>query len=75
MEDDGPGFPPALLPRIFDPYAAGEPERKRRKGGVGLGLVICKAIVEAHGGTIELDAGVPGKTAVIVTLPRSGAAA
>lgn len=72
VEDDGPGFPPALLPRVFDLYAAGEPERKRGRGGVGLGLGICKAIVEAHGGAIVAENRSGGGARVSFTLPILG---
>lgn len=72
VEDDGPGFPPALLPRVFDLYAAGAPERKRGKGGVGLGLGICRAIVEAHGGTIAAENRSGGGARVTFTLPILG---
>jgi two-component system sensor histidine kinase KdpD len=72
VEDDGPGFPPDLLPRVFDLYAAGTPERKRGRGGVGLGLGICRAIVEAHGGTIAAENRSGGGARVSFTLPIRG---
>jgi len=46
VEDDGPGVPPEILPRLFDPYFSA------KSGGTGLGLAIAKKIVEEHGGTI-----------------------
>jgi signal transduction histidine kinase len=45
--DDGPGIDPALFPVLFMKFAA------RSQGGTGLGLFICKGIVEAHGGRIH----------------------
>jgi len=49
VADTGPGIPPAELPSIFDRYWQGT---GRAQGGLGLGLAIAKAIVEAHGGCI-----------------------
>jgi signal transduction histidine kinase len=46
--DDGPGLPPDLSERVFEPFAAG------RKGGTGLGLAIVRDLVHAHGGSVRL---------------------
>ncbi|MGH8779102.1 DUF4118 domain-containing protein [Paraburkholderia sp.] len=50
VDDTGPGLPPGMETRIFDKFTRGEKESA--KPGIGLGLAICRAIVEAHGGTI-----------------------
>ncbi|HTJ94483.1 MAG TPA: sensor histidine kinase KdpD [Pararobbsia sp.] len=50
VDDDGPGLSPGIETRIFDKFMRGEKESS--KPGIGLGLAICRAIVEAHGGTI-----------------------
>lgn len=50
IRDDGLGLPGGMEHRIFDKFTRGEPESA--KSGVGLGLSICRAIVEAHGGRI-----------------------
>jgi signal transduction histidine kinase len=52
VADTGPGIRPDDLPRIFDRYWQGE---GRARGGLGLGLAIAKAIVEAHGGCIGVS--------------------
>ena len=51
--DSGPGIPPAELPHIFERFHRGDPSRARSTGGFGLGLAICKALVDAYSGTIE----------------------
>jgi two-component system, OmpR family, sensor kinase len=48
VSDQGPGFPPDLLPRAFDRFSRGDEARER--GGTGLGLAIVSAIAKAHGG-------------------------
>jgi two-component system sensor histidine kinase KdpD len=50
VQDHGPGFPPDRMTRVFDMFVRGEDESSRP--GVGLGLAIARAIIEAHGGTI-----------------------
>jgi two-component system sensor histidine kinase KdpD len=51
--DEGPGLPPGEEERIFDKFHRAAPEGAQ--SGVGLGLSICKAIVQAHGGTITAE--------------------
>lgn len=51
--DEGLGIPAEILPRLFRPFEQGSEEITRRFGGVGLGLVISKSIIELHDGAIE----------------------
>ncbi|APD13538.1 sensor histidine kinase [Pandoraea pulmonicola] len=51
VSDDGPGLPPGMEGRIFEKFMRGEKESA--KPGIGLGLAICRAIVQAHGGKIH----------------------
>jgi two-component system OmpR family sensor kinase len=60
VSDTGEGIPMEQLGRIFDRFARSDPGRSRRRGGTGLGLAIAKAIVEAHGGSIEVRS-MPGE--------------
>jgi len=50
VDDNGPGLPAGMEARVFEKFTRGEKESA--KPGIGLGLAICRAIVEAHGGTI-----------------------
>lgn len=67
MSDDGPGLPPGQEEAVFDKFVRGE--RESAKPGVGLGLAICRAIVEAHGGTIRAANRPEGGAAFVFTLP------
>ena len=61
VSDEGRGVAPDLLPHLFRRYA-GVADRggRRANGGAGLGLIICKGLVEAHGGRIQAESGGPG---------------
>jgi signal transduction histidine kinase len=64
FEDDGPGIPAEIRPRLFTPFvSAGD------QGGTGLGLAICKSIVEAHKGHIRVRDRVPNGTVFELVLP------
>jgi two-component system, OmpR family, sensor kinase len=52
IADDGEGIPPDVLPSLFDRFTRADAARRRDTGGAGLGLAICRAIVEAHDGII-----------------------
>lgn len=52
VHDTGHGISPQDLSRVFDPFYRGDQARGRRDGGIGLGLSIVKALVEAHGGQV-----------------------
>ncbi|WP_374262259.1 PhnD/SsuA/transferrin family substrate-binding protein [Zoogloea sp.] len=66
IRDHGAGLPPALQARLFDAFFTTKPD------GLGLGLSICKTIVEAHGGVIVADAATPGMV-FRLTLPLADA--
>ena len=52
VSDTGIGIEQAMLSRVFDPFQQGEQSITRKFGGLGLGLAICRGVIEAHGGTI-----------------------
>jgi signal transduction histidine kinase len=67
ISDTGPGIPPEQVPHLFEPYwSAG---RQAIKKGTGLGLYICKGIVEAHGGKLWVESTVSEGTEFFFTLP------
>ena len=76
VADHGPGIPPADLERIFDKFYRvvnnqnGQHTRNYPTGS-GLGLAVCKGLVEAHGGRIWASLGDKGGLVVSMTLPRS----
>jgi signal transduction histidine kinase len=68
VRDHGPGVPEEELPRLSEAFHRPDPARQRATGGVGLGLTLCRLVVEAHGGTWRLSNAHPGLQ-VDVTLP------
>ena len=65
VTDDGPGIPPQILPRIFEPFYT----TKAAQEGTGLGLAITRAIVRDHGGEIAAESGPEGGATFTITLP------
>jgi C4-dicarboxylate-specific signal transduction histidine kinase len=63
VRDEGPGIPPEQREQIFAPFFTTRPD------GLGLGLNICRTIVEAHGGCMNVDNAVGGGAALSFTLP------
>lgn len=68
VADAGPGVPPRERARIFEPYVQVEAPRA---GGLGLGLAICKRIVEAHGGAIHAEERTGGGSRFVFRLPAA----
>ncbi len=66
ISDTGPGIPPEIREKLFEPFVSGKPK------GTGLGLAITKRMVEAHQGKIELET-YPGGTIFKVILPHKAA--
>jgi two-component system OmpR family sensor kinase len=68
VADKGPGIPPGDRERVFDRFYRVDKARSRDRGGSGLGLAVARSLVQAHGGTLELD-DLPGPTVFVLTLP------
>ena len=71
VSDSPPGVTPEAMARLFDRFYRVEESRSRAKGGAGLGLAICRNIVEAHRGSISADSAEPGGLAIEIRLPAS----
>lgn len=69
VQDDGPGLPSGMEQKLFDKFSRGNSESTTP--GVGLGLAICRSIVEAHGGQITASNRQPHGAAFCFTLPVS----
>jgi two-component system sensor kinase FixL len=67
VADTGPGLAPEVVARLFQPFGTTKP------GGIGIGLSICRSIVEAHGGKLWASANPRGGTTFHVMLPVAGA--
>lgn len=65
--DDGQGISPEKLPYLFDRFYKADESRNR--SGAGLGLTICKHIVEAHGGSIRVESQLGAGTVFKIFLP------
>ena len=66
VEDAGPGLDPAIADRIFDPFFTTKPS------GLGMGLSICRTIIDAHGGQLRASPRSPYGTSVRFTVPTVG---
>lgn len=69
VDDEGPGIPEQEMDRMFEAFTRLENSRSRDTGGVGLGLALARAIVEAHGGTLTLANRAEGGLRATVRLP------
>jgi len=70
VRDTGAGMTPAMLARLFEPFAQGEETLDRSRGGLGLGLALVRGIAELHGGRASASSPGPGEgSEFVVTLP------
>jgi len=69
IQDDGQGIPDGERASVFEPFFRIDPSRSKKTGGYGLGLSMCKRIVEAHGGTIHIESNPRRGVSFIVKIP------
>jgi signal transduction histidine kinase len=67
VADTGPGLPPEIRAKLFQPFVT------TKASGLGIGLSICRVIIEAHGGNLEAHGNPGGGTIFRFTIPRSPA--
>jgi signal transduction histidine kinase len=70
VTDDGVGIPEGDLERVFEPFFRVDRSRSKSTGGYGLGLSICKRVMEAHGGSIAVER-LTGGTSFVLTFPKA----
>lgn len=76
VQDSGQGISTDLLPHVFDLFVQGDRPLDRSQGGLGIGLPLCRKLVEMHDGTIAaLSAGIGTGSTFIIRLPRTVAPA
>lgn len=68
VDDDGPGIPEEILPRVFEPFMTGR-KREGLRQGTGLGLAIAKGIVQRHRGTIAAGRSELGGARFVIEIP------
>jgi len=75
VSDSGSGITPQFLPKVFDLFAQGDRSLDRSQGGLGIGLAVCKKLVEMHDGTVTASSAGPGRGATFtIRLPLAVAA-
>ena len=66
VSDTGPGLAQDVLDKLFQPFVT------TKSAGMGIGLSICKSIIEAHGGSLWHEANPTGGAVFVFTLPEAG---
>jgi len=72
IQDSGPGIPSDKLPKIFDPFFSTKSADRSGQGGTGLGLAVCRDIIESHKGRIRVESAVGRGTTFTLKLPLAG---
>ncbi len=67
VRDHGPGVPQEQLGQLAQPFYRADAARQRSTGGVGLGLTLCRLVIEAHGGALRIENARPGLRVVATT--------
>ena len=67
--DNGPGIPDDMKPHVFEMFCTGRVKVADGRRGLGIGLALCRSIIEAHGGTISLFDNEPSGCRFVISLP------
>jgi two-component system, OmpR family, sensor histidine kinase BaeS len=70
IKDEGSGIPEEDIPHVFERFYRGDKSRDRKTGGIGIGLSIVKALVDAHNGKIEINSLLGKGTQVNILFPK-----
>ena len=73
IKDNGIGISENNLPHVFERFYRVDKSRSRKTGGYGLGLAVCKTIIEAHNGSISIDSRENRGTTLVVKIPLASA--
>jgi signal transduction histidine kinase len=71
VSDDGVGIPDADVEHLFEPFYRADKSRTKATGGYGLGLSICKRVMEAHGGSIAVERNTARGATFVLAFPRA----
>lgn len=69
VADDGPGIPEEILERMWEPFVQADGSSVREHGGLGVGLYLCRRLVEWHGGSVDAAETPGGGLTVRIRLP------
>ena len=69
IADDGPGIPVDLRERVWEPFVQADGSAVREHGGLGVGLYLCRRLVEWHGGSVAASDTPGGGLTVSIRLP------
>jgi signal transduction histidine kinase len=75
VRDTGVGIPAEKLHRIFEPFFSTKDADEQGQGGTGLGLSMCREVIESHKGRIRVESAVGKGTMFTLKLPLAGSAA
>jgi signal transduction histidine kinase len=69
VADDGPGIPEEIRDRMWEPFVQADGSAVRERGGLGVGLYLCRRLVEWHGGRVLAEETPGGGLTVVIRLP------
>jgi signal transduction histidine kinase len=73
VADEGPGIPESIRERMWEPFVQADGSAVRERGGTGVGLYLCRRLVEWHGGRVSAEETPGGGLTVVIRLPATAA--